>query len=64
MYIRTECDDLDLNFCWQHASNKTEPTCQEFMTLAELLMTEESLQVPSTAEGLHLYFNLIDLINQ
>ena len=59
------CNDADLNVCWQYASDKPASNIPEFVTLAEILMEEEDLQVPSNGmEALSLYIDLVNLITQ
>ena len=61
----SDCDSADLNVCWQYAWEKPQSNTTQFKTLAEILIAEENLQVPSNAEeALTLYFNLINLVTQ
>lgn len=61
----SECDSIDLDLCWQYASDKPMSNIPEFINLAEILMEEEDLQAPSNAmEALSLYISLVDLITE
>jgi hypothetical protein len=58
-----ECDDTDLQLCWQYACEKPSPTSTEFTNLAEIIIEEEHLQMPETPkEALELHFNLLNCI--
>lgn len=58
------CEDADLNLCRQYACEKPEPTSVEFKRLAEILIQEENLTIPSSAEeALSLYFELLRLLS-
>ena len=52
-----ECDDTDIQLCWQYACQKPPSNSPEFFTLAEILIEEENLQLPATPnECISLYF--------
>lgn len=58
-----DVDEGDLAFCHQYAKNKPLPVCQEFMDLANILMSENQWDMPQNCEdALILYFNLVDSI--
>lgn len=58
-----QCNLHDLELCWQYAREKPSSGTPQFQALAEILMAEENLQVPSNAkEALSLYFDLVSLI--
>ncbi len=59
----TICDPADLDLCWKHAYEKPPTTSAEFVNLANILMEEENLIVPSNVDqALSLYFSLTNLI--
>lgn len=56
-------DDQDFQLCQQIACDKPQPTIQEFMDLAEIVMEEENLDMPTTPqEALALYIDLVENI--
>jgi hypothetical protein len=40
----SECDTVDLDLCWQYASDKPTSNIPEFTNLAEIIIEEENLQ--------------------